>query len=637
MRLVFKDLEKGFIAKYLISTLCLVLIFAVSFAHSQYINRKISDVSKNYLLKITTKNAEILSGQIRESIKSIYVLSNVLNNRPELSIKEMVEILERGGGSARFESIGVVLRDGSLGFTAYKNGEGDGSKLLIPSDWEYIHQTMAGRTGDDLNSSPPRMFNNEMLDLFIVPFYNGSQIGGVVAAFYSSEVFADLEISNGSEEEGNYYITDKDGCVLVEVQSFAKDEAGKKAIAKTVDEISQNWMLKGTTGQQLRNAIHEGKSGSVEYTIDRQKLYLTYAPIAFEDLFLISLTPAHIAEEQSKGISENFMPVSFYFLVILMTVTIYFAYLRSQKLKRLERKMRLQSINDESYRIIMEHTNDIIFEYDTLEKTYLHTANFKKTFGYEPSRSGFLGSLEYDYIHPDDVHSFIKKLEGMTRENALTESEIRIINADGIYLWTRVYTLGIFEKNGKLAKVIGKIVNIDDKKREIERLQKKAVMDSSSGVYNKQTTEQMISAFLENEGMTGRHALIIVDIDDFKSVNDEHGHRLGDAVISTLGSELNRIFRSTDIKGRIGGDEFMVLMKDIDDLELISQKVREVCSIFNTRELETGKEIAVSTSIGIALYDKDGSTFHELYEAADKALYNCKSIEKGTFSFYCGS
>lgn len=637
MRLVFKDLEKGFIAKYLISTLCLVLIFAVSFAHSQYINRKISDVSKNYLLKITTKNAEILSGQIRESIKSIYVLSNVLNNRPELSIKEMVEILERGGNSARFVSIGVVLRDGSLGFTAYKNGEGDGSKLLIPSDWEYIHQTMAGRTGDDLNSSPARMINNEMLDLFIVPFYNGSQINGVVAAFYSSEVFADLEISNGSEEEGNYYITDKDGCVLVEVQSFAKDEAGKKAIAKTVDEISQNWMLKGTTGQQLLNAIHEGKSGSVEYTIDRQKLYLTYAPIDFEDLFLISLTPAHIAEAQSKGISENFMPVSFYFLVILMTVTIYFAYLRSQKLKRLERKMRLQSINDESYRIIMEHTNDIIFEYDTLEKTYLHTANFKKTFGYEPSRSGFLGSLEYDYIHPDDVHSFIKKLEGMTRENALTETEIRIINADGIYLWTRVYTLGIFEKNGKLAKIIGKIVNIDDKKREIEWLQKKAVMDSSSGVYNKQTTEQMISAFLENEGMTGRHALIIVDIDDFKSVNDEHGHRLGDAVISTLGSELNRIFRSTDIKGRIGGDEFMVLMKDIDDLELISQKVREVCSIFNTRELETGKEIAVSTSIGIALYDKDGSTFHELYEAADKALYNCKSIEKGTFSFYCGS
>jgi diguanylate cyclase (GGDEF)-like protein/PAS domain S-box-containing protein len=317
-----------------------------------------------------------------------------------------------------------------------------------------------------------------------------------------------------------------------------------------------------------------------------------------------------------------------------MTLVLYLVYLRHQKLKRIERRMRLQSINDESYRMIMEHTNDIIFEYDTLEKTYLHTANFKKTFGYEPSKSGFLGSLEYDYIHPEDVVPFVTMFEGMSKENALTEAEVRIVNAEGEYLWTRIYTLGIFDKDGKPAKIIGKIININEEKRELEQLQEKAVMDFSSGVLNKQTTEQMIRSFLSGEGKLGRHALFIVDIDDFKGINDDYGHRLGDAVISALGCELNQIFRNSDIKGRIGGDEFMILMKDIEDTESIAQKASAICSTFHRREVEPGRQIPLSTSIGIALYDGDGSSFEELYEAADQALYNCKNIEKGTFTFW---
>ena len=332
--------------------------------------------------------------------------------------------------------------------------------------------------------------------------------------------------------------------------------------------------------------------------------------------------------------NDGILPSLIYILISLMTITLYWLYMRNEKLKRLERKMELRSINDESYRIIMEHTNDIIFEYDTKDKTYLHTENFRKTFGYQPSKSGFLGSLEYDYLHPDDVMRFVNMFEGMDPEHALSESEVRIINSEGEYIWTRIYTLGIFNEGGKLAKIIGKIVNIDERKKEMQRLQEMAVMDYASGVYNKKTTEKMIDAFLSGDGKYGRHALLIIDIDDFKGINDEYGHRVGDTVISALGAELNQIFRTTDIKGRIGGDEFMILIKEIDGIDFIVHKAQLICSMFEDREIDGNKKVRVSTSIGIAIFDQDGNTFEELYEAADHALYNCKSMEKGTFAFY---
>ena len=77
----------------------------------------------------------------------------------------------------------------------------------------------------------------------------------------------------------------------------------------------------------------------------------------------------------------------------------------------------------------------------------------------------------------------------------------------------------------------------------------------------------------------------------------------------------------------------MILMKDIEGIDLILSKADAINQIFKNQELEENKEIIVSASIGISIYDKDGSTYEELYEAADRALYNCKSFQKGSFAF----
>ena len=122
-------------------------------------------------------------------------------------------------------------------------------------------------------------------------------------------------------------------------------------------------------------------------------------------------------------------------------------------------------------------------------------------------------------------------------------------------------------------------------------------------------------------------------MDNFKQVNDVLGHMIGDEVIREMAHGLSSIFRSSDIVGRVGGDEFIVFLKDIVKLRGLLFKVESILKLFRQDFESEGKTITISASIGIALYPKDGSTFDQLYKKADKALYRSKK-KKDTYNFY---
>ncbi len=634
-----KDLKKGFFVKYFIATLCLFSIFAISIVHFRYMDQKITDISKVYLSRMSHQNAQIISNEIQARLQSLNIVARMIGSTDEFTEEGINGILQAEAHNSSFISLGVVMKEGGLVFTPIENkgqytpetagtslnGQ-SGSKLLLSVDWKYINKIMKGDTG--LSASPSRMVNNRTVSVYAVPIYRG-EIAGALVAYFDESFFKTLVLPRTLDQDGCSYIADKNGNVIYHSDSCNHNEIYRDMI----QILSAAWSLEGKIGTKLRNDIKNERMDTIDYRRNEQKTYISYTPMDFHSWYFVTLTDASVAELQPKSIYDATMPAFLYILIAIITVSGYFVYLRSQMYKKLERKMQIEAINDESYRMIMEQTDDIIFEYDTQDKTYFHTSNFKKNFGYEPTKTGFLGSLEYDYVYPDDVLRFAELYERMRRDRKLVEGDIRIINSEGEYLWTRIYMLGVFDRDGKIAKVIGKIVNIDEKKKELQQLKEMAVTDSATGVYNKQTTEELIKNFLCGEGKYGKHAMMVIDIDDFKAINDDYGHRVGDAVISALGSELNRAFRATDIKGRIGGDEFMILMKDIEELDLIITKAKTVCEKFKNFSLDENKRIGFSSSIGIAIYDLDGGTYEELYEAADRALYNCKNEQKGTYAF----
>ncbi len=128
--------------------------------------------------------------------------------------------------------------------------------------------------------------------------------------------------------------------------------------------------------------------------------------------------------------------------------------------------------------------------------------------------------------------------------------------------------------------------------------------------------------------------MFIVDIDDFKSVNDNLGHYFGDLVLGEVANNLRSKFRDEDIVGRIGGDEFIVFMQNISDEATITDKAEKISAAFNNTYSGKNNTYKISGSIGIARYPIDGNSYEELYKAADKALYQSKLAGKDCYTFY---
>ncbi|MEG1869948.1 MAG: diguanylate cyclase, partial [Oscillospiraceae bacterium] len=179
------------------------------------------------------------------------------------------------------------------------------------------------------------------------------------------------------------------------------------------------------------------------------------------------------------------------------------------------------------------------------------------------------------------------------------------------------------------------IENINKKKLEQLELIYKSEHDLLTGFYNKIATEKYITDFLSTgEGKIGTHAFLIIDVDYFKSVNDNFGHAFGDAVLSQFSAKIRDLFRDVDILGRIGGDEFVVFMKNVQSERVVLTKAREICSQVNDSFNKNGTIHKISASIGIAFYNEHGKTYQELYKNSDAALYISKQEGRDQYTVY---
>ena len=173
------------------------------------------------------------------------------------------------------------------------------------------------------------------------------------------------------------------------------------------------------------------------------------------------------------------------------------------------------------------------------------------------------------------------------------------------------------------------------------QLNKDAHVDQLTGIYNKRSFETSVEASLKKAAPPARFAVILFDIDNFKSVNDTYGHAFGDKVLAGTGEIMRKTFRSGDFLGRLGGDEFSVFMPISADINmsddvvigLISKKCTELCGAFADCDFGT-PGFKTSISAGVAVYPQDGGSFSALYKAADSALYASKKKGKNTFTIY---
>ena len=169
---------------------------------------------------------------------------------------------------------------------------------------------------------------------------------------------------------------------------------------------------------------------------------------------------------------------------------------------------------------------------------------------------------------------------------------------------------------------------------EMEAQKMKAIseMDQMTGLYNKITAENAIDEILRSSE-DQLEVLMIIDIDNFKTVNDVQGHQEGDRVIKTVANLITHHFRKTDIVGRIGGDEFCVMMVDVPDMNIVYSKVNELIQIMRYKPKLDIPEY-VTLSIGLATNERKKTTQEVLFKKADEALYAAKKAGKAQYQEY---
>ncbi|MEA4872607.1 MAG: diguanylate cyclase [Synergistaceae bacterium] len=293
-------------------------------------------------------------------------------------------------------------------------------------------------------------------------------------------------------------------------------------------------------------------------------------------------------------------------------------------------------VSKEQFDIVKKLTNVIFFEWDIETGTFSHSSNFLDFFDPLDSYENFPYSIEgYGAFSLEDAKEMIALFEQLKAGLKKSSAEFRIVNKFGDLLWYKSLMSTILDESGKPVKVVGILTDIDEQKRKLQSAEEIAMKDPLTQLYNKTSTRDLIESYIGSTQSQG--VFMMLDIDNFKRVNDTLGHLYGDAVLSELAHTLKSLFRDSDITGRIGGDEFVVFMTNVKETAVARKKAERILNAFKRSFRKEGVEYGISCSIGISLYPWNGTTYEKLLQKADLSLYFSKSSGKNQYNFYSDS
>uniref|UniRef100_Q47F63 PAS:GGDEF protein n=1 Tax=Dechloromonas aromatica (strain RCB) TaxID=159087 RepID=Q47F63_DECAR len=304
------------------------------------------------------------------------------------------------------------------------------------------------------------------------------------------------------------------------------------------------------------------------------------------------------------------------------------------KLASLNRELRA---SEERMRFVLDATGDGIWDWEIEFNRVSHNEAWCRMMGLDTS---FLSHPLADYverIHPEDLAAVERALDISTHENTLFTAEYRIRHSDGHYLWISD-TGQVVDRDidGKASRMVGCVKNIDERKRSEADIHRLAFFDALTELPNRRLLmDRLQQAIFHNTRNNSLGALLFLDMDHFKQLNDTHGHAMGDAMLIQVASRLRRNVREQDTVSRLGGDEFVVLLESLapdpvsagNAATLIGEKL--LGALNSPYQLGSIKHHS-SPSIGLTLFGGDNEQLDEILKRADHAMYEAKGAGRNT-------
>lgn len=288
------------------------------------------------------------------------------------------------------------------------------------------------------------------------------------------------------------------------------------------------------------------------------------------------------------------------------------------------------SVLNQYFMGMQELTKLIIYRIDVPTKTFRYMSEDAINFGVSVEVPDFIQTfIQEKFIHPDYAEDFRCYAENLLKG----ENQEHIFKAranDNDYEWFHIKSSFVYNELNNLVEIFGTMENIQQKKN----LEERAYHDMMTGALNKTTFEEQARIMIEERDIQEKHGIIFIDLDDFKKVNDTLGHSYGDSLLTTVGTRLKRLVRGDDLVGRIGGDEFAVVLKNIMSQESVIERTNIMLQSLQRDFSFDNKVIGIKASVGVSIYPEHGNDYKSLISRADMAVYESKRRGKNVVSVY---
>ncbi|HVS30664.1 MAG TPA: EAL domain-containing protein, partial [Thermoanaerobaculia bacterium] len=295
--------------------------------------------------------------------------------------------------------------------------------------------------------------------------------------------------------------------------------------------------------------------------------------------------------------------------------------------RRAEQRLRE---SEARYRLLFERNLAGVYRTSTSGQVLDCNDAFARIFGF-PSREEMLDSTAVSlYFDAEDRNRLINTLRD---QKALTNVEARMRRVDGTAVWV-LENMTLLDGMHGQEVIEGTVIDITDRKSAQQEIEYQAYHDMLTGLPNRLLFTDRIGVALAHARRTSRTvAVMFLDLDVFKTINDTLGHAVGDRLLQAISVRLVNSVRAEDTVARIGGDEFTVLLSDVADARGAATVARKILDAVSLPVLVEGHELHVTTSIGIALYPGDGFDAEALLKSADRAMYRAKQLGRNNYQY----
>jgi diguanylate cyclase (GGDEF)-like protein/PAS domain S-box-containing protein len=301
----------------------------------------------------------------------------------------------------------------------------------------------------------------------------------------------------------------------------------------------------------------------------------------------------------------------------------------------LNEKQAIIEKSEERYKLALEGSNDAIWEVDLMTKVFFSSNKFNDITGYDKDTIVSLDDLMSLVVEEDKKIALSDFKNHVSGKTLYYQSKVKIMYNGGGEKWILIRGKCLRNRKGVATKISGSVTDISAQKNYEEKINKLEYYDILTEIPNRRLfVNTLKSEIIKAKGKQTRIAVLFIDLDNFKEINDTLGHDYGDELLKNVAISIKESIKKGDLVSRVGGDEFFILMKDVQDYSDISNLCEKLQDLLNCEISIENKDVYTSASIGISVFPQDGKSSSALLRSADTAMYNAKYNGKSKYCYF---